>query len=62
MIATIGSYWLINYLNVIKTVNSSTPIIKPTLSDYQGVSQTQNETLIFLIALRLFQNKDYTFF
>ena len=45
MIATFRSHWLINYLNVIGAVDSSTPIIMLTLSDYKGVSQTQNETL-----------------
>ena len=44
IIATFRSHWLINYLNVIGAVDS-TPIIMLTLSDYKGVSQTQNETL-----------------
>ena len=105
----LGSYWLINHLNVLKAEDSSTPIIMPTLPDYQGVSQSLKQTLrvshmghqtfkikedlvqlhtetshsnsrfptsnvicpfinirvlilIFLIALRLFQSRDYTFF
>ena len=44
MIATFGSCWLINYPKVIKAVDSFTLIIMLTLPDYQGVSQTQNET------------------
>ena len=109
MLATFGSYLLINHLNVLKAEDSSTPIIMPTLPDYQGVSQSLKQTLrvshmghqtfkikedlvqlhtetshsnsrfptsnvicpfinirvlilIFLIALRLFQSRDYTFF
>ena len=37
MIATFGSFLLINYLNVIKAADSFTLIIMPTLSNYQGV-------------------------
>ena len=83
----------------VKALDSFTLIIMSTLPDYQGVSQTQNETLglpygssnlqdkrgfgsvphrnitfiwlfvnirvlilIFLIVLRFFQSRDYTFF
>ena len=44
-IATFRSYWLINYPKVVKAVDSLTLLIMLTLPDYQGVSQTQNETL-----------------
>ena len=45
MMATFGSYQLINHLNVLKAEDSSTPIIMPTLPDYQGVSQSLKQTL-----------------
>ena len=57
MIATFGSYWLINYLNVIKAVNSFMHTIMLTLSDYQGVCRCRLRLWVSHMGHQTFEEK-----